>query len=140
MISDASLSDSTLPTVHSTNVDSALTTACSIAHRLGLTGELHVALELQSLNLIQDAKQTREISGPLLLCQDIERLILIAYQGDQPRQNPWAFTPADLNQIVARGHLLELILKGERQMVARLEDPELVQLLVHHLEAWCRSH
>ena len=90
--------------------------------------------------MIQDITQTRELSGPLLLCQDTERLILIAYQGDTPRQNPWAFTPADLIQILARGHQLELILQGGRNMIASLGNPELVQSLAHHLEAWCRSH
>ena len=92
------------------------------------------------MSLIQDHKQARDLSGPLLLCQDHERLILIAYEDDKPRQNPWAFTPAQLIGVQSEGDTLELSLEGNRQMIARLDSVELAQNLVDHLEVWRHSH
>ena len=131
-----------LPTIYPTELadERSLTSAKATAYKLGLTGMLHVALELQSLSLIQDQRPTRELSGPLLLCQDSERLILIAYRDDQPRQNPWAFPPTHLTQIINRGDQLELSLQGGRQMIAHLDNIELNQALMYHLETWRQSH
>jgi hypothetical protein len=131
-----------LPTIYpsSSSHDLSLNTANATAYTLGLTDELQVAVELESLSLIQDQAPPRDLSGPLLLCQDRERLILIAYQDDKPRQNPWAFTPAHLKEVSSEGHTLKLSLQGKRQMIARLGSSEEAQALADHLELWRHSH
>jgi hypothetical protein len=115
----------------------SLNSALSTATRLGLSETLEVALDVERVQLKQGGS-SRELIGPLLICQDAHRLILIAYQGDQPRQNPWAFTPTHLVAVHHRSHGVELTLQGERTIFAELSAGReaLARALSTHLESW----
>lgn len=132
-----------MPSQSSSSPVPSFTSALDVATRLGLPPSLKIALEVRRVQLIQGGSSaSRELSGPLLLCQDESRLILIAYEGDQPRQKPWAFTPQHLLSSSVKSEMLELTLQGERQILIELMlkrdegRSSLLNALSSQLESW----
>lgn len=114
---------------------SSLIDRVSLARSLGLQDDLKIAIELQRVTLAQPDQVERALSGPILLCQTAERLILLAHDGAQLRQKPWAFTPPNLLEVRPSAGGLSLRLQGGRQINIQV-DPSLIEPLKAQLERW----
>ena len=106
------------------------------AQDIGLGFELKLALDLDELTLTSPTGKARKLFGPLLLVLTKERLILVAYEGDQQRQRPWAFTAEQLVRVECVERRLMLSVEEERNITFELPTTEISRRAKDTITEW----
>lgn len=106
------------------------------AQDIGLGFELKLALDLDELTLTSPTGKARKLFGPLLLVLTKERLILVAYEGDQQRQRPWAFTAEQLVRVECVERRLMLSVEEERNITFELPTTEISRRAKDMITEW----
>lgn len=132
-------SDETLLEPNREELNQALIESSAHATSLGVGENFMVALDLVSLTLSSPGAKQKTLFGPLILALTDQRLILVAYEEDQVRQRPWAFTSSQLNGMSSEESAISLLLEGGREIAFRLKSPSLARRLVEIVTEWKTS-